>query len=99
MRGLIRQAWDAERSLISASDHRRWPNPRKGGPSAPASGGFGLDEALAIDVSRRQEIYGRQGPDRGLAAALAQANRKEPFLSHPLISRGARARDDRQFRR
>src|SRR5277367_2472339 len=25
----------------SAADSRRWPDPRKGGPSAPASGGFG----------------------------------------------------------
>src|SRR5271155_2161580 len=45
----------------SAADSRRWPDPRKGGPSAPASGGFGLDKAPAIAVSRCQGSKARSG--------------------------------------
>ena len=37
---------------ISPSDGRRRANPRKGWPSAPASGGFGLDKASLADISR-----------------------------------------------
>jgi hypothetical protein len=63
-------AWETPRFLenqrqsgpISASDGRRWPNPRQGGPSAPASGGFGLDQASSLDVSRRREIDDDERP-------------------------------------
>jgi len=57
---------------ISAADRRRWTNPRKGGPSAPASGGFGLDEAPFLSISRRREVDGRAWPDQGLAAPQPQ---------------------------
>ena len=36
----------------SAGEARRRPNPCKGWPSAPASGGFGLDKGLAVAIWR-----------------------------------------------
>ena len=35
------------------------PDPCKGGPSAPACGGFGLDKGLAAGTASRQEINGQ----------------------------------------
>ena len=45
------------RPPTSAADCRRRPEPCKGWPSATAAGGFGLDKALAVAISK-----GRSGP-------------------------------------
>ena len=66
------------RPPISASHCRRWTKPRKGWPSATASGGFGLDEALSIDISRcpRDRKAGR-GPRTGFASTAEPAPSKK----------------------
>jgi hypothetical protein len=44
----------------SAAHRRRRLDPCKGWPSATASGGFGLDKDLAVDILRCQEIDGQE---------------------------------------
>src|SRR5277367_936941 len=67
----------------SAADSRRWPDPRKGGPSAPASGGFGLDKAPAIAVSRCQGIEGQERASIWLQTALPWNNEEAKKMRNP----------------
>src|SRR5271155_1227637 len=71
---------------ISAADRRRWLDPCKGWPSAPAPGGFGLDKAPAIDISRRQEV---ERPGAGLRQTFRAAprqTRRRPLDKKPHTS-------------
>ena len=56
---------------ISPGDDRRWAKPCKGWPSAPASGGYGLDKASPNDISRCPR-------NRRTGAALSQSPHSPP---------------------
>src|SRR5271163_3061210 len=78
-------------SAIAAADGRRWLDPCKGWPSAPASGGSDLDKGPAIDMSRCQEIEGQEAglhanPTLNNAAAEKMQNSsltKSPIRARP----------------
>ena len=61
---------------MTAPDGGRGSSAWKSGPSAPASGGFGLDEGSSIDVLRRREIDGREGGDQ--VSPPPSSSRAEP---------------------
>src|SRR5271156_3889817 len=65
------------------------PVPMPGTPSAPASGGFGLDEAPAIAVSRCQGIEGQEQASTGLRTVLRSKRRRGQKNAKSLLTERA----------